>query len=70
MAERIVLVKTVTDVQFLGICGRQLSPTMVGGLEFKEVSKGIQVTSQQYAGRRVIIFSANISHVEYREVEE
>lgn len=70
MAERIVMVKTVTSVQFLGISGTQLAPTMGGGLDLKETSKGIQVTSKQYEGKRFVIFNANISHVEYREGEE
>ena len=67
---KIVVVKTVKDVQFLGINGGQITATMAGGLELRETNKGVQVTSKSYPGKRIIIFNANISHIEYRDEEE
>jgi hypothetical protein len=69
-AEYIAVVKTVQDVQFLGINGKQIAASMAGGLELKEFPKGIQVTSKAHAGKRIVIYNANIASVEYREVEQ
>lgn len=64
------MVKVVQDVQFFGINGKQVSATMGGGLELKETSKGVQVTSKAFPGQRFVIYSANIAHVQYKEVQE
>jgi hypothetical protein len=68
MAEVITMVKTVSQVQFLGVHGQQLAATQ--GLEFKETPKGISVTSKHHTGKRYVVYNANIAHVEYKEVPE
>ena len=40
--EYIHMVKTVQDVSFLGVSGKQITVTQSGGLELKEVPRGIQ----------------------------
>ncbi len=70
MASDIALVKTVAQVQFLGISGTQIAPSMAGGLELREVPKGVMVTSRSFPSKRILIFNANISHIEFREPVE
>ena len=70
IVSRISMVKLVQPVQFLGIAGGQISPTMAGGLEIVENQKGVVVTSAAHKGKRFIIFNANIAHIEYRDTEE
>jgi hypothetical protein len=70
MAEVITMVKTISQVQFLGVHGQQLAVSQGGGLEFKETNKGISVTSKHHPGKRYVVYNANIAHVEYKEVPE
>lgn len=66
---RIVMLKLISPVQFLGISGSQIAPTMVGGIDLVETAKGVVVTSSQHNGKRYCIFNANIAHIEYRDEE-
>lgn len=67
---RIVMVKLVKEVQFLGISGSQIAPTMAGGLELTEVTKGVRVSSPQHKGKVFVVFNANIAHIQYEEAGE
>lgn len=69
-APRIAMLKLIQPVQFLGISGSQIAPTMAGGLDLAETSKGVVVSSAQHKGKRFVIFNANIAHIEYRDEEE
>ena len=61
----ITLVKTVKDIQFLGVNGSQLAAGQ--GLTFKRVPDGVEVTRD---GESVVytVYAANIAHI--REVSE
>lgn len=69
MAEVITMVKTVQPIQFLGVSGSQLAVSQGGGLEFKEVTRGVSVSAKGFPGKRYVIYAANIAHVEFKEVE-
>lgn len=69
-APRIAMLKLIQPVQFLGISGSQIAPTMAGGLELSETTKGVVVSSPAHKGKRFVIFNANIAHIEYRDTEE
>lgn len=69
MAEVITMVKTVQPIQFLGVSGSQLAVSQGGGLEFKEVPRGVSISSKCFPGKRYVIYAANIAHVEFKEVE-
>lgn len=66
---RIVMVKLVKDIQFLGINGSQIAPTMAGGIELSEVSKGVIVRSPAHKGKTFLVFNANIAHIQYEDAE-
>ncbi len=68
-SERIVMVKLVNPVQFLGISGSQLAPTQGGGIELTEVTKGVSVRSSAHPGKRFLIHNANIAHIQFEAVE-
>jgi hypothetical protein len=67
MAEKITLVKTVNMVQFFGISGTQIAPTMGGGLDIKETPKGVSITSPSFPGKRRVIYNANIAEVGFAD---
>jgi hypothetical protein len=66
---RIVMVRLVNEVQFLGVSGKQIAPTMGGGLELTETTKGVAVRSSQHKGKVYVVFNANIAHIQYDEGE-
>lgn len=68
-ARRIVMVKVINDVQFLGVNGKQLA---VGqNLKFAKVQEGVAVSfAIGTPGPTYVVYAANIAHVKWEEVDE
>jgi hypothetical protein len=65
--QKLTLVKTVKDVQFLGVNGSQLS---VGqGLILERNQDGVKVSHPGHPGKTYVVFAANIAHLQYEEQE-
>ena len=66
---RIRVIRLVQDVQFFGICGKQISASMPGVHLAWDTNKVI-VTCDQSPRKKIWLLPAQIGSIEFEEVEE